>query len=120
MHMINEFLEAVVHNGAHIGGALLEIMGIAIIIVAGFRCIIGYIRKDEHMTLDLIESIATALEFLMGGEVLHTVLAKEVKDLIVLAVIVVIRITFTFLLNWEKKEHDHQGAEHAHKKEKKD
>lgn len=100
---IIEFLNGIVHNAAEIGIFIAEVIGIAILIITAVKCFIKYFKKDEHIRLELAQGIALALEFKLGGEVLHTVIAREWEDLLILGAIIALRGVLTLLLHWEIK-----------------
>ena len=101
MEAIVHFLENVVKIAAQIGITLAELAGIAILLITVVKAIIGYFRRTEHLRLDLAEGIALALEFKLGGEVLHTVIAREWTELLILGAIIALRGALTLLIHWE-------------------
>ena len=112
MEKIIEFLNVIVHDAAEIGIVIAEIIGIAILIITALKCFVKYFRKDEHIRLELAQGIALALEFKLGGEVLHTVIAREWGDLLILGAIIALRGVLTLLLHWEIKiEEDKEQLE---------
>lgn len=96
-------LEKIVAHTAQIGIVIAEIIGIAILMITAVKCFIKYFKRDEHLRLELAQGIALALEFKLGGEVLHTVIAREWQDLLILGGIIALRGVLTLLLHWEIK-----------------
>lgn len=96
-------LEKIVQHTAEIGIVVAEIIGISILIITAVKCFIKYFKRDEHLRLELAQGIALALEFKLGGEVLHTVIAREWQDLLILGGIIALRGVLTLLLHWEIK-----------------
>jgi len=112
MEKIIALLNSIVHNAAEIGIVIAEVIGIAILIITAVKCFIKYFKKDEHIRLELAQGIALALEFKLGGEVLHTVIAREWEDLLILGAIIALRGVLTLLLHWEIKiEEDKERLE---------
>ena len=116
MSHILELLETIVHYAAELGIVFLELTGIVVLIVTGVKCICEYVKHDKHIKIDLAHGIALALEFKLGGEVLHTVLAHDLNDLIMVAAVMALRAAITILLHWEvtneeKHLHDEEKAE---------
>ncbi len=108
------FLKSIVHTAAEIGIVIAEVIGIAILIITAVKCFIKYFRKDEHLRLELAQGIALALEFKLGGEVLHTVTVSEENwmALLFLGGIIALRAVLTLLLHWEIKiEEDKERLE---------
>ena len=106
MTAVVEFLSSVVHYMAEIGIHLVEIVGIAILLIAAVQGVVGYFKKDPHIRLKLAQGIALALEFKLGGEVLHTVITREWEELGILGAIIALRAALTLLLHWEIKNEE--------------
>ena len=90
---------------------LMELIGVLIIlwtVVQCFHCMIH--RKQRNLRLLLAHGIAFALEFKLGGEVLRTILARDFKEIGMIACVIVLRAALTFLLHWEVKE-EHEEDE---------
>lgn len=80
----------------------LELAGIIVLVSTAFICFVKWVRRDrENIRLDLAQGIALALEFKMGGEVLRTVIVREMGELVVLGTIIILRAAMTFLIHWE-------------------
>ncbi len=107
-------LQSVVHHAAEIGIIIAEVIGIAILIITAVKCFVKYFRKDERVRLELAQGIALALEFKLGGEVLHTVTVSQDDwtALLFLGGIIALRGVLTLLLHWEIKiEEDKEHLE---------
>lgn len=90
---------------------VLEIMGIAVICTGAIRDFIEYFTHKANIKLDLAESLALGLEFMLGGEILRTVLAHDFKDIAIVGCIIVLRVALTVLIHWESSHMQHE--EHA-------
>lgn len=84
----------------------LECVGVAVLLVAAVKSIVGCFRHDPHVRLILAQGIALALEFKLGGEVLRTAIVREYSELITLGAIILLRGTLTFLIHWEIKNEE--------------
>lgn len=107
-------LQEIVHHAAEIGIVIAEVIGISILIITAVKCFIKYFRKDERVRLELAQGIALALEFKLGGEVLHTVTVTQDDwmALLFLGGIIALRGVLTLLLHWEIKiEEDREQLE---------
>ena len=104
MEAIIRFLQALVRNLAELCIPLVQLVGIVILMVSAVRATLAVLQKKEHVGVQLAHGLALALEFLLGGEVLHIVLAHDWKELGVLGMGVVIHILLTLLLLQEVKE----------------
>ena len=98
---------------------IIEAIGVMILVVTIIKGIIEVIRHKDHMRLNLVEGIALAIEFKMGGELLRTVIVREWSEILILGAIILLRAGMTFLLQWEislekknEKEHAAELAEH--------
>lgn len=94
-------LHEVIACGAEIAKLVLEGIGILILIIAGIQSTIMYFRKNPHSGLNLAKGISTALTFMLGGEVLGTIIATSWNNILMLGAIVVLRVTINFVLLWE-------------------
>ncbi len=91
---------------------LMEAIGLVIIILTAVRCIMGMIgKKRNNYRIVLAKGICLALEFKLGGEVLGTVLAESFKDLGIIACLIALRASLTFLLHWEIKNEKKEELE---------
>ncbi len=91
---------------------MMEAIGLVIIIVTAVRCIRGMIgKKRNNYRIVLAKGISLALEFKLGGEVLRTVVADEFKDIGIIACLIVLRASLTFLLHWEIKNEKKEELE---------
>ncbi len=113
MHSLIETLELILTYAVEICAIVLELIGVFVLIFNGLKCFIQWIRKDCMACLDLGHGISAALEFLMGGEILHTIIVHTWTDLAILGVIVVLRVAMTFLIHWEIK-HEEEAMEKHH------
>lgn len=102
MNFFVEFLDEVV--GAAIHG--FEFVGVVIIIIAGVKGFIGYLRKDPKVRLQLAQGMALGLEFKLGSEILRTVVVRELSEVALVAAIIAVRAALTFLIHWEIKEEE--------------
>ena len=90
---------------------ILEIMGIVVICVGAVRDFINYFTgRDKNVKLDLAESMALGLEFMLGGEILRTVIAHEFSDILLVGAIIVLRVALTLLIHWESSHMEHSSG----------
>lgn len=87
---------------------VLEVIGILII---GYSAILAFIRycqlkfkePDSELKLQLAHGMTLGLEFLLAGEILKTIVARDIMELIAVGGLVIIRSLITLLLHWELK-----------------
>lgn len=87
---------------------ILELMGVIIVAIGAFSSFYKYVRSgfhsdNEELKLSFAETLALALEFKMGGEILKTVITRTIDEMYVLAAIIVLRAILTFVIHWEIK-----------------
>ncbi len=80
---------------------LIELAGIAVIVLSMVRGFIGFVRKDEHTRIQLAHGIMLGLEFKIGSEVLRSVIVSGWNELGTLAAVILLRSLLTLLLHWE-------------------
>ena len=81
---------------------LLEMMGVIIILFGAIRDFVLYFTgKAFNVRLDLARSLALGLEFKLGGEILRTVIARELREIAAVGAIILLRAALSFLIHWE-------------------
>ena len=113
LEFVNTNLSVFLHDVVNLCIKLLELAGIAIIMVTAIIAIVAYFRKDPHVRLKLAQGIALGLEFKLGGEVLHTVIATSSSELIVVGAIILLRGLLTILIHWEIKTEEDRADRHV-------
>ncbi len=111
------FLDGVV--GVAIHG--FELIGVFIILCAGVKGLVQYVRRDPSVRLQLAQGMALGLEFKLGSEILRTVVVRELSEVALVAAIIAVRAALTFLIHWEIKieegtkeeKQKERGAENA-------
>ena len=79
----------------------VEFVGVLVVVGAIIKGIIDAIKKDEHMRLNLVEGIALAMRFKIGGELLRTVVVRDWDEILLLAAVILLRAALTFYIQWE-------------------
>ncbi|ABW19669.1 DUF1622 domain-containing protein [Alkaliphilus oremlandii] len=100
--MLHHLIELVVPNIIY----LLELFGVFIITLTAIKCFIRYAMRgfdlsDDVIKIELARALSLGLTFLLGGEILSTMFAKDLKQIYVIVGIVVIRVAITYVLHWE-------------------
>ena len=106
---VNFNLFDIVHNLDHIlinlgtlFVSIFEIISLGLIVIAGYKGIINYIKKDENTSLKLLHDFSIGLSFLLGGEILNTVIiTHSLQELALVGGLIVIRVILTILIHWE-------------------
>lgn len=55
-----------------------------------------------------------ALEFKLGGEILRTVVVRDLKEIALVGAIILLRAALTFLIHWEIKNEEAALPEAGH------
>ena len=109
--MFNAFIQSyehILHNIAEVSALTLELVGVLIIIVGSAKSLVslanGLIRhRSINIVIELGKTLALALEFKMGAEIIKTVIVHELTELAVLGIVIAIRALLAFLIHWEMK-----------------
>lgn len=101
-HHIESIFQLVVQYGV----LLLECAGVGVLLVTAVKSIIGCVKRTPNIRLYLAQGISLALEFKLGGEVLRTVLVRELSELMVLGLVILLRGALTFIIHWEIKNEE--------------
>ena len=95
----------------------VEFVGVIVVVASIIKGIIDAIKKDEHMRLNLVEGIALAMSFKIGGELLRTVIVRNWDEILLLGAVILLRAALTFYIQWEirlekkKKEEREQASD---------
>ena len=100
--------ENVLHFIAELTVHSLELVGILIIIVGAAKAIIHLCSKLKYnhktnIIIDLGKTLALALEFKMGAEIVNTVIVRDLAELGTLAIVIALRAILSVLIHWEIK-----------------
>ena len=86
---------------------LLETMGVIVILFGAARDFIWYFTgRAVNIRLDLARSLALGLEFKLGGEILRTVIARDLREIVTVGAIILLRGALSFLIHWEIRHID--------------
>ena len=119
---ILEVLEHLLHYVVETAIVCFEFMGVLVIVLTGLKGIWGFFKKDSHLRLNLVMGMALGLEFTLGSEILHTIVARGFAEIATVAAIVVLRVALTMLIHWEikaeKAEEEEELAKESEHSEK--
>lgn len=112
----------ILHFIAEIVVYSLELVGILIIVIGSVKAI-GLIisrlvkKQPVNIVINLGKTLALALEFKMGAEIINTVIVRDLQELGILAIVIVIRALLAVLIHWEIKAERKEEAEKLEEKE---
>ena len=103
--------ESVLHFVAKFVVHTLELIGISIIIVGSIQAILRAIpvfkkREVPNVIIGLGRALALALEFKMGAEIVNTVIVRDLKELLILGIVIALRAILALLIHWEIKNEE--------------
>ena len=103
---------------AEIAASSLELVGIIIIIVGSFRALVRLFqclvkKLPFHVVIDLGKALSLALEFKMGAEIVKTVIVRDLKELLILGIIIILRAILAVLIHWEITTEEKEEKAHA-------
>lgn len=110
-NFMEELLNLLVSNAIH----LFELVGVIVLIVAGIRGVINYIKHDPMVRLNLAKGMALCLEFKLGSEILRTVIVRDLSEIAIVGAIILLRAALTFLLHWEIKNEEAEAEANLNK-----
>ncbi len=109
-------LEDILHYVVPIMVIILELVGVFIIGFGSLRSLYIFFKskfdvEDAHLKITLAQSLALALEFKMGAEILMSIIVKTSSELLILGAIIILRVMLTFVIHWEiKTTHEHRDV----------
>ena len=105
------FLERAISVGLPYIIALLEIMGIFIVAWSALKAFWEYIQntfmhRDHDLQYNLATGLATGLEFKVAAEILKTVLIQDLKELLILGAVILLRALIKLFIHFELEKKD--------------
>ena len=98
--MISHVVPVIVH--------MMEAMGVFIITFGAIKAFGKYALRffnfsNDNIKLEFAKALSLGLEFKLGGEILKTLMIRNIDELVILASIVILRVILTFVIHWEIK-----------------
>ena len=110
-----EVLTEILHVIIEYGVLFFEYFGVGVLLFSGIKGITFVSGRPVH--LQLSKGLALGLEFLLIGEILHTVIVQTVDDMIFIGCLIVIRMFLALIINHEIESKQEQKL-HKRKFEK--
>lgn len=114
-----------------LAASIIGYIGVSIMAYGAVKGAIDFIlstlRQENHLPyirIDLGKHLALGLEFLVGKDIIESIIHPSWDDLGKLAVIIALRTFITLMLGWELKQikHElkemHKSTNHTHKRRK--
>ena len=112
--------EVILHHLAEGSALTLELIGVAIIVVGSIKSLVQLVNnlirhRRINIVIELGKTLALALEFKMGAEIIKTVIIHNLEELAIIGIVIVIRALLAFIIHWEirtdKKESNENSSE---------
>ena len=113
MNGFEQMLSVVIEFSIH----LLEFMGVATILVGAVRAVYELFRHNPGVRLKLAESMALALEFKLGGEILRTVQVRDWSEIAIVGAIILLRGVLNLLIHHEIRVEEERDERLKHMSE---
>ena len=102
-----EQIETIFQNVIRYGVLALEAVGAVLILFFFIRSLIALCRKDLRSSRrEMAAGISTGLSFLLGSEVLKTIIAPGWNDIGMTCAILVMRAGISLLVRWENQHEE--------------
>ena len=99
-----EILENVFMIAVRYGILLFETLGVIILLIKAVKALYFlFTNGGKKSRLELTEGISLALSFLLGSEVLKTVVAPDWSDIGMTCAVLLMRAGMAVLIHWESK-----------------
>lgn len=124
MENFGEYVHGLIFRISPIITAFLELIGIYIILHGSIKSFVLLIKSkfdfhNRRITILLGETLSLALQFKMGAEIIKTVTIREVSELLILSIVVVLRVVLSFVLHWEVNQASKEEQQKARTLQKK-
>ena len=123
LHTVIEGYREMVHFVAEITVDTLELIGIFIIVVGSLRALAQLLirlrtKQPINVMIELGRALALGLEFKMGAEIVNTVIVREIRELLILGLVIALRAVLAILIHWEiqNERRDEKEAEKSSEK----
>lgn len=108
MEVFLESYKVLLHHVAEIVVYSLELIGILIIVLGTIKALgltIYRVKNKQpvNIVMELGKALSLALEFKLGAEIINTVIIRDLQELLILAVVIIIRALLAVLIHWEIK-----------------
>ena len=96
----------ILHFVAELTVHSLELIGILIIVLGSVRALFQLFtclrtKQPINVMIELGRSLALGLEFKMGAEIVNTVIVREIRELLILGLVIALRAVLAILIHWE-------------------
>lgn len=113
LHILHGLLE----TGVEFAVVAFELIALVLLVIDGVKGLLCVIKHDKEISLELLKGFSESLTFLLGAEILKTVVLGDVKDLLMVGGVTLVRVILSVLIHWEMGL-EHKEMEIAHQAQK--
>lgn len=111
-----KILQEIIFSGGEITVLLFELLALIMITFAGCKGILSLFRHEDNVALMLLKGFSTGLSFLLGAEILKTIVLQEVSELVMVGGVIAMRVALSILIHWEMKQEQKEREMEEHEK----
>lgn len=100
------FLEELLFKIGEYSKLTFEFLAIAMIIYAGLKGVISLYKREDNVALGLLKGFSTGLSFLLGAEIVKTIILLDTNELLMVGGIILMRVALSVLIHWEMKQEE--------------
>lgn len=89
---------------------IVDLISAGIICFTIIKSLINLFKHKEDIRLDVSEGILVALEFKLGGEVLRTLIVRDLNELLILGIVIVLMAALSVFVQWGIKNEKKNAA----------
>lgn len=101
-------MELLLETVLHVLIPTCELMGVTVVAISTLAAFVRYLRllithRGADVKFRLAAGLVLSLEFKMAAEILKTVLIRQLSELVVLGVVILLRALLSALIHWEMR-----------------
>ena len=100
--MIEKLFE-IIYIIVECGEIIFNVISLFILFSTGIKGLYHYFKHKKNTTYEILEGSAGGLTFLLIGEVMHTIIVRDLNSVILVGGIVLMRVALTLLVHYEMK-----------------
>jgi uncharacterized membrane protein len=114
----------IISNGIHtvviFSVHLMNVLAVTVALATALRGFIGWIRRREHVKLDISCGISLMIQFKLIAELLRMIIVQTWSELAIIGAIIAIKAAVSFLIDREIRNEEERIMERRDIKEKPD
>lgn len=98
--MLDQFTQFI-HDAAYLTILLVELLSIGCILLCTFQVIYNLLLQKAQARYLFMKGLSMALTFRLAGEVLRTILVRNMDEIIQIAALIAIKAALAYLIHWD-------------------